>query len=215
MYRVVYNDGDQQDWLHHNIASLRQVFDVNNVDPEADLNEQIPPGTLYEMNSGVVIKITGHTTTSQTEQIVSFVVDDDCNASASVDLSLLKFQVAVKRKIDSSSNEERVSAAAGGSIMEWPVSSDRVGLPENTRYKVCNGLHLLRKSHDADYDANPIEKLPNVDDPRHCRKGVKIAMYDPANVYKYTHWDPSQCLVCELCGIDKDDSQGQSFEPFI
>lgn len=212
VYRVIFNDGDQQDWLHHNISSLRQVFDVNNIDPEALPEEQIPPGTLFEMKTGVNIKIMNHIISSQNEQVVSFVIDDDSNETpTSIELSLVKFQEAVRRKIDSGINTDRVSAVSGGSIVEWPVSNDRVEqlCTTGTGYKVCNGLHFLGKTHNTDYAAHPFNKLPNVDDPRDARRGVKMTTYDPANIRPFVHWDPSQCLVCQLCGIDKDDNQGK------
>ena len=213
VYRVIFNDGDQQDWLHHNISSLRQVFDVNNIDPEAPPEEQIPLGTLFEMKTGVNIKIIDHTVSSQDEQVVSFVVNDDINESpTSVELSLVKFQEAVKRKIDSEINADRVIAINGGSIVEWPVSNDRVEqlCTTGTGYKVCHGLHILSKANKTDYSVHPFTKLPSVDNPIDAtRPGVTMATHDPANIRPFIHWDPSQCLVCQLCGIDKDDNQGK------
>jgi len=206
MYRVVYNDGDQQDWLHSNIASLRQVFDINNVDAEDDIENQIPIGTMYELISGDTVRITGHTLSNDDERGVSFIVEDDSNApSSSLDLSVLKFQVAVKRRISNATNNDPLSIVA-----EWPVESERIDKSCGTgmRYKVCNGLHLLGKSHPDDYSVVPVRnKLPGVDDPRDFRPGVKPKRWDPAGVYSYTRWDPSQSLICELCGIDKDDNQ--------
>jgi hypothetical protein len=209
VYRVIYNDGDQQDYLHYNIASLRQVYDVNGIDPDADVEHQIPVGSLFELKSGVIVEVIGHSVSPQSEQFISFSVEDDLNGTkTNLELSILKFQVAVKRKIDSKSDGDPVSAAAGGAVLEWPVSQDRIEAGNGIQYKVCNGLHLLSKSHNVDYSLHPIQKLPNVDDPRDARPGVKMPRYDPANMFHYTHWDPSQCLVCELCGIDKDDNQG-------
>jgi hypothetical protein len=204
MYRVIYNDGDQQDWLHHNICSMRQVFDVNNVDPEASFDAQIPRGTRFEMKSGVTVKVTRHKVSAQSEQIVSFVVDESNESSNEISLSLLKFQVAVVRRIDD-------QTPVASSSLEWPISNDRVQQSGNTgtiQHKVCNGLHLLNKSYKVENVAHRLQKLPNVDDPRDIRRGCKMSRWDPGNVFHYIHWDPSQCLVCEICGIDKDDSQG-------
>jgi hypothetical protein len=204
MYRVIYNDGDQQDWLHHNICSMRQVFDVNNVDPEASFDAQIPRGTRFEMKSGVTVKVTRHKVSVQSEQIVSFVVDESNESSNEISLSLLKFQVAVVRRIDD-------QTPVASSSLEWPISNDRVQQSGNTgtiQHKVCNGLHLLNKSYKVENVAHRLQKLPNVDDPRDIRRGCTMSRWDPGNVFHYIHWDPSQCLVCEICGIDKDDSQG-------
>lgn len=176
MYRVVYNDGDQQDWLHSNIASLRQVFDINNVDAENDIENQIPIGTKYELISGDTVRITSHTLSNDDERGVSFVVEDEPNASpTSLELSVLKFQVAVKRRIGKSSNKDPLSIVA-----EWPVENARIEKSCGTgmQYKVCNGLHLLGKSHPDDYSVVPIHnKLPTVDDPRDARPGVKPSEY--------------------------------------
>ena len=212
VYRVVYNDGDQQDYLHHNIASLRQCYDINNIDPEDDVEQQIPPGTLFELKSGVVVEVIDHMLGPQNEPFISFTVEDESNSTVeNLDLSLLKFQLAVKRRVCADANEDR---AAGSAAAEWPVSHDRID-PEccvgnGLQYRVCNGMYLLGKAHNVDYSSHDIQKLPNVDDPRDARPGVKMPRYDPANIYNYTHWDPSQCLVCELCGIDKDDNQGEN-----
>ena len=212
VYRVVYNDGDQQDWLHHNVASLRQCYNVNNIDPCEEITKQIPLGTRYETTSGVVVEVVGHTVSAQNEQFISFDVHDDTNESTErLNLSLLKFQIAVKRKINTSSETECDSGKVGGAAIEWPVSHDRIdpacSVGNGMKYKVCNGMHLLRKGHNYDYSG--CEKLPYVEGPQDVRPGVRMGRYDPANIYSYTHWDPSQCLLCELCGVDKDDNLGK------
>lgn len=208
-FRLMLIDSDiQHHRLHHNICSLRQVFDLRNVDAEAPFDEQIPPGTLFEMKTGIKVKVIRHTRV-QTEQFVTFVVlDDNSGGSAEIDLSLLKFQVGVVRKIAVGSKSD----TAGTSLIEWPISNDRVNLPENagtvTQYKVCNGLHLLTKPAKVEHAIPHLNKLPNVDNPSHGRRGVKRPRWDPANVQSFILWDPSQCLICEICGQDKDDNQG-------
>ena len=97
----------------------------------------------------------------------------------------MKFQVAVKRRIGKSSNKDPLSIVA-----EWPVENARIEKSCGTgmQYKVCNGLHLLGKSHPDDYSVVPIHnKLPTVDDPRDARPGVKPSEYSGQRSLVF-HW---------------------------
>ena len=43
-----------KDLLHHEINSLRQIYDQSNIKPIASASEQIPPGSTYETLLGIV-----------------------------------------------------------------------------------------------------------------------------------------------------------------
>lgn len=66
VYRVLYNDGDCEDFMHHEINSLRQVYDRCNVDPKAHPEMQITKGSLFETHNNLtpIIMIEGHMTPS-------------------------------------------------------------------------------------------------------------------------------------------------------
>jgi len=66
VYRVLYNDGDCEDFMHHEINSLRQVYDRCNVDPKAHPEMQITKGSLFETHNDLtpIVMIEGHTTPS-------------------------------------------------------------------------------------------------------------------------------------------------------
>eukprot|EP00591_Stephanopyxis_turris_P007600 CAMPEP_0195514418 /NCGR_PEP_ID=MMETSP0794_2-20130614/5812_1 /TAXON_ID=515487 /ORGANISM="Stephanopyxis turris, Strain CCMP 815" /LENGTH=760 /DNA_ID=CAMNT_0040642661 /DNA_START=144 /DNA_END=2423 /DNA_ORIENTATION=+ len=62
LYRSLYEDGDQEDFMHHEIASLRQLYDIHNIAPTAPPASQIPPGTLYECQKQGSVQIVEHFT---------------------------------------------------------------------------------------------------------------------------------------------------------
>jgi len=53
-YRVQYNDGDEEDLMHHEINSLRQLYNLYRVKSTEALNRQFIPGTVYETYLGII-----------------------------------------------------------------------------------------------------------------------------------------------------------------
>uniref|UniRef100_A0A7R9VLI6 Histone-lysine N-methyltransferase n=2 Tax=Pseudictyota dubia TaxID=2749911 RepID=A0A7R9VLI6_9STRA len=62
VYRVLYNDGDNEDLMHHEINSLCQFYDRCNIEPTAHPLLQLVPGTMFETQKQGHIKIEKHST---------------------------------------------------------------------------------------------------------------------------------------------------------
>ena len=80
VYRLKYNDGDQEDFLHHEIAALREVYDRCNISPEAPVEEQIIPGSLFETRGVGVMKILSHRETEEGKIMVTLLLDGSSKA---------------------------------------------------------------------------------------------------------------------------------------
>lgn len=61
LYRVCYNDGDFEDFMHHEISSLRQIYDRCNIKRGAPPSSQIAYNSFYETRNGFATVI-GHST---------------------------------------------------------------------------------------------------------------------------------------------------------
>ncbi|KAL7539330.1 hypothetical protein ACHAXR_010595, partial [Thalassiosira sp. AJA248-18] len=261
VYRLKYNDGDQEDFLHHEIASLREsklhestflclvnciqlayfppelastslfpftaslppVYDGCNVSPEAPPEVQIQPGSLFETRFGTmkIIELKESARDGKVQVTVKF-----CDSSKNVEFDLLKLQMTVLRKInssessntalvhklDSSPTKSLASTSARAPVLEWPgrglnQTDDESIEAEDEYYDICEGLSLHRKRCNDSLDVAKLPTTSSVNNPCDIRPGCNVSMWDPAACYGRLSWDPYASTLCELCGIDKDDNQ--------
>eukprot|EP00985_Skeletonema_marinoi_P021628 scaffold13373_cov109-Skeletonema_marinoi.AAC.3 len=210
VYRIVYNDGDQEDFLHHEISSLRQVFDQANVSPEASSSVQIPPGTCFELKTGNTVTVVSHKTSQvfrNQEEGDRLVVEFE-NSSKEAEVDLLKFQLAVVRKIDSS-NSRGINRDAP--FLEWPRHGHGLvnGSSQSDEYDIGEGLTLSRQLYKSTNKNDVVSTFTSsaIDNPRDARPGVKVRMWDPAECFNHLSYDPYAATVCEFCGVDNNANQ--------
>lgn len=201
VYRIVYNDGDQEDFLHHEISSLRQVFDQANVSPEASTSVQVPPGTCFELKTGDKVTVVSHKVSQ------SFRTQDDNdrlvvqfeNSSKEAEVDLLKFQLAVVRKIDSSNRHEDDRDAP---FLEWPRQGHAGvnGSSQPDEYDIGEGLTLSRQIYKSTNKNDVASSFTSsaIDNPRDVRPGVKVRMWDPAGCFNHLSYDPYAATVVSL-----------------
>uniref|UniRef100_A0A7S4SER4 Uncharacterized protein n=2 Tax=Ditylum brightwellii TaxID=49249 RepID=A0A7S4SER4_9STRA len=116
VYRVLYNDGDEEDFMHHEINSLMQIYDRRNIDSRAAPSLQIIPGTLYETQQNGIVKIVKHTTAlgAATRGEGGIVHMEFCQLGhpwTDLMLELTKLQLSIVRKLQY--GESSVSCPAG------------------------------------------------------------------------------------------------------
>ena len=200
VYRVVYNDGDEEDFLHHEIASLRQIFDQANVSPEAPSSVQIPLGTRFELKTGAKVTVAAHLSSCEKGDRLVIQLDD---SSKETEFDLLKFQLVVLRRMPSSNPARPNGNGCSAPLLEWPKLGR--GLPNGTnkqdKYDVGEGLTLSRHVDKFAYE-NDVETCFSssnaVNNPRDVRQGVKMRMWDPAECFKYLSYDPYAATVVSV-----------------
>ena len=100
VYRCMYNDSDEEDFLHHEIVSLNQLYDKRYVSPEAPVHEQIPLGAIFETRGGHTVEIIGHRTpTGGCKNEGGLVTVKFCHSSKIIEFDLLELQKAVLRRV--------------------------------------------------------------------------------------------------------------------
>jgi hypothetical protein len=197
VYRVLYNDGDQEDFLHHEIASLRQVYD-HSLPPESSPDEQIPPGTFFNIKTGNTVKVIEHKTPPERynrEEGGRLVVQFD-NSTKETEVDLLKFQLAVVRKVESLSSS-RSSNDHNAPYLEWP-GHGRMSLPaDSSDFDIGEGLMLSRELYKHTKTAAHVPSVTSsaIDNPRDVRPGVKVRMWDPAGCFNHLSYDPYAATV--------------------
>ena len=124
---------------------------------------------------------------------------DDSSTAAEIDI--LKFQLAVVRKIDSSDSDSSGSDL-DAPFLEWP----RYGHgPENDSsqldtYDIGEGLTLSRQLYKS---TNVVSSFSSsvIDNPRDARPGVKVRMWDPAECFNHLSYDPYAATVVSLLAL--------------
>jgi len=202
VYRIVYNDGDQEDFLHHEIASLRQVFDQANVSPESSPSAQIPPGTFFELKTGNKVKVISHKSpqVSQNQECDRLVVQFD-NSSKVAEIDLLKFQLAVVRKIDSSNPRPSLENDSHAPLLEWPCFGPVNIASQTDDYDIGEGLILSRQVYKSTNKNDIASSFTSsaIDNPHDARPGVKMRMWDPAECFNHLSYDPYAATVVSFC----------------
>mmetsp|Transcript_14316 Transcript_14316/g.31390 ORF Transcript_14316/g.31390 Transcript_14316/m.31390 type:complete len:1414 (-) Transcript_14316:695-4936(-) len=201
-YRVIYNDGDQEDFNHDEVVSLTQIYDRRNVDPEAAAESQIAPGAHFEMKTGQVVNIVCHKENNDGISVIFEILGYE----EQIDHPLSEFQFCVARRLDTDSErglDKRKSAS-----LEWPDrKSSEMKATDEDRKVICNGLVLHRRPV---IPSDAIPRLPstdvinNSDDVRPC---CDAGSWDPSGIGRFLSFDPHVLTICEICGIDDDDDQ--------
>lgn len=260
VYRTNYDDGDEEDLMHHEVTSLRQLYDVRNVMSTAPPAAQLPPNTIVELVKGGMVKIlenyTPKTSINTTEggMIRGLFSKNNCPwTRISIDVTELQLNVLRKQVTDFietsdhagkfngiikgnedfslrngkkalDSNLHYQRNATPSPIFEWPGRS--LSDPDE-RIVSSSPTHFDKSKDEASFMVSPvmwilpyeidIDKAKESSDvgsnvlngiDRNCtRSGVAEQKWDPANLSGHCKWDPFGNVVCEICGIDKDDHQ--------
>jgi len=104
LYRVVYDDGDKEDLMHHEISSLRQLYNQRYKEPTSIPSRQIPPGLILECRNDTFVEIVRHSTAVDAAQpaeggIVRVILRKKGGPLKHANLKLTELQVNVVRKI--------------------------------------------------------------------------------------------------------------------
>lgn len=184
-YRVIYCDGDQEDFNHDEVVSLTQIYDRRNVDPEAAVESQIAPGALFEMKTGQVVKIVSHKENKTGISVIFQILGYE----ELIDHPLSEFQFCVARRLDTES--ERASDSKKSASLEWPErKSSEIKTKDEDRKVICNGLVLHRRPvvpSDSTSRLPSTDVMNNSDD---VRPGCDAGSWDPSGIGRYLSYDP-------------------------
>lgn len=151
LYRLLYNDGDSEDFYHHQINSLRQIYNQRNVDPTAPAYEQLLPGTLFETFVGFVeiVNVTRDYTSGIYEGKDGRVCIKFCRPGESWsmhEIELIQLQLVVIRKLQ---RNETIKVGPGGvksCVSEEIIPDDHSKIWENeygSKLNVANSQSVL------------------------------------------------------------------------
>jgi len=133
VYRLKYNDGDQEDFLHHEISSLREMYDVRNISPEALPETQIQPGSQFESRFGKLTLIQHDTPPEVVNKEEGGRAIVECQGSNCAELDLLKLQLSILRKIDPSSPVDTHKSVVKP-VLEWPSQNEDKSVEEESKF---------------------------------------------------------------------------------
>jgi len=224
VYRVVYNDGDREDLLHHEVNSLRQMYDQTNIAPWVSPKEQIFMGSRYETLLGHIeiknidVCITNKTDNGQVTAKFRKVKDAGWT---DISLELTKLQVTIVRKY---TNEEALVRPSPA--VDWSFKSEFNALKSSTQIEECLGEKIIMSEPAMFISRQPIpyktatddnlvipqcsnqcsnddivsSEHQNDDEYLNCvRPDVEQHGWDPAGGLDYVAWDPYDDITCEKC----------------
>ena len=100
-----YQDGDEEDFMHHEVNSLRQIYDVRNVLETAPPSSQLPTNMVLECQNETTVKIIKNMTPPGTKNPkeggrVQEYVSKNGSSWAKTELDLTELQLNVIRKYE-------------------------------------------------------------------------------------------------------------------
>lgn len=210
LYRVLYNDGDCEDFMSHEINSLRQIYDRCNVESTALPSEQIPKGSLFEMyhQETPFVMVEGHHTPANIRAICpdegGLVDIKVCKALGQPWLTinqsdLLKLQLSIDRMLNP--NESIVVGPAKASSLVTDESihdyNERLCMRTNTYYEEAFPSSTAFRIHPDPLNEDDSKQLvaPLLEWPGAQDEGVKAAS---------NKGTPSSEKASESGGVDKD-----------
>lgn len=206
IYRVEYNDGDQEDLLHHEVNSLRQLYDVGSVRSTAPAHEQIKVGTEFETIIGKmkVMQLNVDIDDAKDKGTVYVEIETANEPPNQTIIELLKLERLViklitpysrcRKKLPSWLFEDRDNCRDKNQLpfIEWPPyqSNEKEGLLLNSTVR----LHYS-KCDDPNSDRGRV-----VADEMNRSSG-----YDPSGVLNYVSYNPFESVSCQVCHDATDD----------
>ena len=147
VYRVLYNDGDNEDLMHHEISSLRQFYDRCNVKQGELPPSQLVPGTMYETQGDGILKIIGHSTPlhASNSKEGGEILAKFCKLGqywTDIRLDLTKLQVKIVRRLQEGENVFVGPAQASSAVEEEVLQHYDESLAMNKEECVPESLSL-------------------------------------------------------------------------
>lgn len=150
VYRVRYLDGDEEDFMHHEVNSLRQIYDVTNIPSTSPPSSQLRKGNVYECQNGGTVEILDNKTSlgSANPHEGGIVVVRFFKSSASptiMELDLLQLQLNVVRKVDLTETQHQATSktysipSIYSAVHEWPKGTPKQAEQSGNSIQRWNG----------------------------------------------------------------------------
>ena len=201
--------------LHHEVNSLRQLYDHVNVKAVSSPNEHIPSGSRYETLLGIV----------EIKSIQACVVDRNDNGNVfaqfcksdqtswtGVILELTKLQLTVIRKVDEAVDQV-AKHVLPSPAMDWPLSIKMTGLNGGEVSNKGDEKKILISEPAMYISKTPLSSDSDVDEDiiptnmqAQCRRpGIIQTGWDPVGARDYLVFDPYDQTNCEICKKGDND----------
>jgi hypothetical protein len=104
LYRIVYDDGDKEDLMHHEVSSLRQLYNQRYRESTAIPSRHIEPGAVFECRNDTVVEVLQHKTSIDAARppeggVVNVLLRKHGGPLRTANLNLTELQVNIVRKI--------------------------------------------------------------------------------------------------------------------
>ncbi len=211
------------DLLHHEINSLRQLYNPNVVNATASPNDQIPYGSKYETLLGVVeikgieAKISNR---ADNGNVYAYFRKNDQTTWASVNLELTKLQLTIIRKVCNNNLDNlQCSSSAQNQLLpspalEWPncpmkkTDSRKKEVDKEDKKVIISDPAMYISEQPLSFDDSE-EDAHLIPLSQQClsKRPIHQNGWDPVGARDYLAFDPFDQTICEMCkNGDKDHS---------
>jgi hypothetical protein len=206
IYRVEYNDGDQEDLLHHEVNSLRQLYNIRSVRSTAPAHQQIEVGTEFETVLGKmkILELKVDTDDARDKGTVHVEIETANEPTKQTYIELLKLErivlklltpyVRSRKKLSNWFLEECDDSRDRNKLpfIEWPPNQAK----EEAVTSLTSSVQLHHSkcdTSDNDSDGVPTDQL-------NLGSG-----YDPSGILQHVSYNPFESIFCQVCHNASND----------
>lgn len=204
--------------MHHEINSLRQIYNISEITATAPPKEQVPSGLMFETLLGFVdivdVDAVIHNQTDNGKVQAKYCKKEE-SAWTLVNLELTKLQVTVVRRLSRVGQEKENKILSPA--LEWPCCAPSLPAQHhNFSHALMQDENEIGNTFVCSEPAMLISKTPLTfgqrndknDDMQNLqcqsqfrcvRPGAKQFGWDPAGGLNYVNWDPFDQTKCEVC----------------
>lgn len=225
LYRVHYNDGDQEDLLHHEVNSLRQLYDIKSVRSTASLDEQIKVGTKFETVFGniTIVHFEADIKKASDKGKVPVELVSQSGNVQRITVELLKLERSVLRRLTPCEipkkkvthwffeKDYNENTSSNLPFIEWPCMKNKYNADDKPVLLSLPGLYLHDSGQYYDRDSDETDDINLSTDAAVCHRSVQSNPqlqrlgFDPSGILNYLSYSPYESIKCQVCKYEGDE----------